>query len=187
MALVKEAAAIAVTRIFRGLDTAQAEAAAAALAAAAAATAAPPPGSDAAAGAAYPPPLLPATSLPSPQAQLPAPGPSALALFATAGGAAPGSAATAAAPLVLLPSRFGAGPLQPHELAGLAISMADFDGAVHKVQPSVRREGFTTTPGVKWDDVGSLHEVGGWIAPAPGCTSTLSLSPPQQWGEGLRA
>ena len=45
------------------------------------------------------------------------------------------------------------------ELSGLAITMADFEAAVHKVQPSVRREGFTTTPDVTWEDVGSLDEV----------------------------
>ncbi len=55
--------------------------------------------------------------------------------------------------------RFGAGPLQPSELEGLAISMADFEAAVGKVQPSVRREGFSTVPGVTWEDVGSLDEV----------------------------
>ena len=37
--------------------------------------------------------------------------------------------------------------------------MADFEVAVSKVQPSVRREGFATTPDVTWEDVGSLDEV----------------------------
>ena len=45
------------------------------------------------------------------------------------------------------------------QLAGLAINAADFDLAVKKVQPSVRREGFATTPDVTWSDVGSLGEV----------------------------
>ena len=45
------------------------------------------------------------------------------------------------------------------ELSGLAITMADFEEAIGKVQPSVRREGFATTPDVTWDDVGSLTEV----------------------------
>lgn len=31
---------------------------------------------------------------------------------------------------------------------------------LQQVQPSVRREGFTTTPDVTWDDVGALAEVG---------------------------
>jgi ribosome biogenesis ATPase len=57
--------------------------------------------------------------------------------------------------------RFGGGPLTPAQLAGLAISMSDFEVAVGKVQPSVRREGFTTTPDVTWEDVGSLNEVRG--------------------------
>ncbi|EFJ46428.1 hypothetical protein VOLCADRAFT_105558 [Volvox carteri f. nagariensis] len=56
-------------------------------------------------------------------------------------------------------SRLGRGPLGPEELAGLAITMADFETALPKVQPSVRREGFTTTPDVTWDDVGALAEV----------------------------
>lgn len=50
-------------------------------------------------------------------------------------------------------------PLTPTELTGLAITMSDFEVAVGKVQPSVRREGFATTPDVTWDDVGSLGDV----------------------------
>ena len=49
--------------------------------------------------------------------------------------------------------------LTPEQLAGLAITAADFDAAVGRVQPSVRREGFATTPDVTWSDVGSLAEV----------------------------
>lgn len=45
------------------------------------------------------------------------------------------------------------------ELAGLAITMCDWEVALRKVQPSVRREGFTTKPDVTWEDVGSLEEV----------------------------
>jgi len=51
------------------------------------------------------------------------------------------------------------GPLTHNELKGLAINLLDFEGAVTKVQPSVRREGFATTPDVTWNDVGSLVEV----------------------------
>ena len=51
-------------------------------------------------------------------------------------------------------------PLTPAELAGLAITAADFDEAVKKVQPSVRREGFATTPDVTWNDIGALSDVG---------------------------
>lgn len=50
-------------------------------------------------------------------------------------------------------------PLTPAELAGLAITAADFEAAVKKVQPSVRREGFATTPDVTWSNVGALSEV----------------------------
>ena len=50
-------------------------------------------------------------------------------------------------------------PLTPAELTGLAITAADFDEAVKKVQPSVRREGFATTPDVTWSDVGALSDV----------------------------
>lgn len=47
---------------------------------------------------------------------------------------------------------------QMHE-RNLAITSEDFAAAIGKVQPSVRREGFATTPGVTWSDVGSLGEV----------------------------
>ncbi|EIE24941.1 AAA-domain-containing protein [Coccomyxa subellipsoidea C-169] len=50
-------------------------------------------------------------------------------------------------------------PLSVQQLSGLAIRAADFDAAVKKVQPSVRREGFATTPDITWNDVGSLAEV----------------------------
>ncbi|KAG7673664.1 hypothetical protein KSW81_006861 [Nannochloris sp. 'desiccata'] len=56
-------------------------------------------------------------------------------------------------------NRLGRGTLTRQELASLAITMSDFEGAVAKVQPSVRREGFTTTPDVTWDDVGSLADI----------------------------
>ena len=55
--------------------------------------------------------------------------------------------------------RFGTGPLTFNELQGLAITMSDFELAVSKVQPSIRREGFATTPDVTWEDVGSLDEI----------------------------
>ena len=53
----------------------------------------------------------------------------------------------------------GDSALSEQDLAELAITMADFDAAIKKVQPSVRREGFATTPDVTWDDVGALQEV----------------------------
>ena len=51
------------------------------------------------------------------------------------------------------------GALTPAQLAPCAITQHDFETAVKKVQPSVRREGFATTPDVTWGDVGSLAEV----------------------------
>lgn len=38
---------------------------------------------------------------------------------------------------------------------------------VPQVQPSVRREGFATTPDVTWDDVGSLSDIRCGIPPSP--------------------
>ena len=61
------------------------------------------------------------------------------------------------------------GPLTAAQLAGCAITQADFEAAVKKVQPSVRREGFATTPDVTWADVGSLTEV----STAVQCSSRL--------------
>jgi SpoVK/Ycf46/Vps4 family AAA+-type ATPase len=83
----------------------------------------------------------------------------------------PAAAAAAAAGNAVAPEqqqqgpRMGGGPLSAAELSGLAISMSDFEAALPKVQPSVRREGFTTKPDATWDDVGSLEEVGagGWL------------------------
>jgi len=60
---------------------------------------------------------------------------------------------------VVLSKHLGREPLSAEDLAGLAITMADFEAAIGKVQPSVRREGFATTPDVTWDDVGALREV----------------------------
>ncbi|KAJ2161480.1 Ribosome biogenesis ATPase rix7 [Coemansia sp. RSA 552] len=50
-------------------------------------------------------------------------------------------------------------PLTPEELAPLAISNADFIQALGKVQPSAKREGFATVPGVTWSDIGALGKV----------------------------
>ncbi|KAJ2540272.1 Ribosome biogenesis ATPase rix7 [Coemansia sp. RSA 1853] len=50
-------------------------------------------------------------------------------------------------------------PLTPEELSTLAISNADFIHALAKVQPSAKREGFATVPGVTWDDIGALSRV----------------------------
>jgi hypothetical protein len=45
------------------------------------------------------------------------------------------------------------GPLTAAELQNLAITSDDFGAALLKVQPSVRREGFSTKPDVTWEDV----------------------------------
>ncbi|KAK6928975.1 NVL2, nucleolin binding domain [Dillenia turbinata] len=47
-------------------------------------------------------------------------------------------------------------PLLPEEMEGISITMADFEEAAKMVQPSARREGFSTIPNVTWDDVGGL-------------------------------
>ncbi|GLT40534.1 hypothetical protein SLA2020_146620 [Shorea laevis] len=47
-------------------------------------------------------------------------------------------------------------PWLPEEMEKLSITMADFEKAAKLVQPSSRREGFSTVPNVKWEDVGGL-------------------------------
>ncbi len=44
----------------------------------------------------------------------------------------------------------------PEQLAHVNITMADFEGALPRVQPAAKREGFATIPEVTWDDVGAL-------------------------------
>ena len=141
---MKESAALAVKRIFSELEEAAEAAAQAAVAAAI----------DGGAGEG-PPPATPAAGAAQQQQQ---PEQAAQDVQQPAAGAEqhPSEAAAAAAPAQ---KRMGAGALSAAELAGLAITMADFEAAVPKVQPSVRREGFATTPDVTWDDVGSLGEV----------------------------
>ena len=63
--------------------------------------------------------------------------------------------------------------LSAAQLAPCAITQLDFQAAVKKVQPSVRREGFATTPDVTWADVGSLAEV---CTPPPPLLTPHSLS-----------
>lgn len=50
-------------------------------------------------------------------------------------------------------------PYSAEDMAHLAVEMRDFHEALGKVQPSSRREGFTTIPDVKWADVGALQDV----------------------------
>jgi ribosome biogenesis ATPase len=50
-------------------------------------------------------------------------------------------------------------PLSEEELAPLSLNNADFILALSQVQPSSKREGFTTVPDVTWDEVGALEDV----------------------------
>ncbi|RKP13042.1 AAA-domain-containing protein, partial [Piptocephalis cylindrospora] len=50
-------------------------------------------------------------------------------------------------------------PLTEEELAPLAITNEDFIGALARVQPSSKREGFATVPDVTWADIGALESV----------------------------
>eukprot|EP01105_Mastigella_eilhardi_P001031 TRINITY_DN1130_c0_g1_i1.p1 TRINITY_DN1130_c0_g1~~TRINITY_DN1130_c0_g1_i1.p1 ORF type:complete len:881 (-),score=184.44 TRINITY_DN1130_c0_g1_i1:103-2487(-) len=50
-------------------------------------------------------------------------------------------------------------PLSEEMLSTMYITMADFDIAVTRVQPSAKREGFSTIPDVSWSNVGALREV----------------------------
>lgn len=47
-------------------------------------------------------------------------------------------------------------PFTPDQLEPLSISMDDFLEAIKRVQPSAKREGFATIPNVTWDDIGAL-------------------------------
>ncbi|CAH2055381.1 unnamed protein product [Thlaspi arvense] len=50
-------------------------------------------------------------------------------------------------------------PWPEEELESLAVKMSDFEEAVKLVQGSLTREGFSTVPNVKWDDVGGLDHL----------------------------
>ncbi|KAJ5069938.1 nuclear valosin-containing protein-like [Anaeramoeba ignava] len=50
-------------------------------------------------------------------------------------------------------------PLSKEVLEKLSITMEDFKEAIKKVQPSSRREGFTTIPDVTWNDIGALDKL----------------------------
>ncbi|KAK9675466.1 hypothetical protein RND81_11G008700 [Saponaria officinalis] len=50
-------------------------------------------------------------------------------------------------------------PWSSEEMKKLNITMADFEDATKLVQPSSRREGFSTIPDVKWEDVGGLDDL----------------------------
>lgn len=50
-------------------------------------------------------------------------------------------------------------PLTEAALAPLAIEYSDFLGALPSIQPSSKREGFTTVPDVTWQDIGALKSI----------------------------
>ncbi|KAK7206589.1 ribosome biogenesis ATPase RIX7 [Myxozyma melibiosi] len=50
-------------------------------------------------------------------------------------------------------------PLTPEQLEPLSITIEDFMTAMPTVQPSSKREGFATIPGVTWDDIGALARI----------------------------
>ncbi|KIM62719.1 hypothetical protein SCLCIDRAFT_789482 [Scleroderma citrinum Foug A] len=50
-------------------------------------------------------------------------------------------------------------PLTPSQLAPLCIKSSDFRAALTQVQPSSKREGFTTVPDVTWADIGALRGI----------------------------
>ncbi|KFK37626.1 hypothetical protein AALP_AA3G007600 [Arabis alpina] len=50
-------------------------------------------------------------------------------------------------------------PWPEEELENLFVKMSDFEEAVNLVQGSLTREGFSTVPDVKWDDVGGLDHL----------------------------
>lgn len=50
-------------------------------------------------------------------------------------------------------------PLTPQELGDVCIEKEDFVEALSKVQPSAKREGFTTIPDVTWEHVGALQDI----------------------------
>jgi len=49
--------------------------------------------------------------------------------------------------------------LTAEQLAPLAVTMADFEAGLKKVQPSAQREGFATVPDVSWADIGAMREL----------------------------
>jgi len=50
-------------------------------------------------------------------------------------------------------------PLSPHQLEPLYVTMEDFLAAIPHVQPSSKREGFATVPDVSWGDIGALANI----------------------------
>ncbi|CAN6461201.1 unnamed protein product [Victoria cruziana] len=50
-------------------------------------------------------------------------------------------------------------PWVPEEMERLTITMTDFEEAAAMVQPSSKREGFSTIPSKTWDDVGGMYSL----------------------------
>ncbi|KAI0525057.1 hypothetical protein KFK09_004447 [Dendrobium nobile] len=50
-------------------------------------------------------------------------------------------------------------PWSPEEIENLSFTMLDFEEATKLVQPSTRREGFSSIPNIKWEDVGGLDSL----------------------------
>lgn len=50
-------------------------------------------------------------------------------------------------------------PLTEEQLDPISITNADFEQALTQVQPSSKREGFTTVPDVTWQNVGALSDI----------------------------
>lgn len=50
-------------------------------------------------------------------------------------------------------------PLSAEQMEDLYVTMDDFLEAVPLVQPSSKREGFATVPGVTWNDIGALQSI----------------------------
>ena len=50
-------------------------------------------------------------------------------------------------------------PFTTNELESVSVTNSDFVNALLVIQPSAKREGFTTTPSVTWSDVGALTDV----------------------------
>lgn len=50
-------------------------------------------------------------------------------------------------------------PLNNDQLQTMRITVEDFQEALKHVQPSAKREGFATVPDVTWDDIGALHSI----------------------------
>lgn len=53
----------------------------------------------------------------------------------------------------------GAREIPTESLAQLQVFMHHFEGALKEIEPSATREVFVEVPGVKWDQVGGLHDV----------------------------